>query len=105
LPPRWGPGSESIGGLEDPGIPRVGREEHQRSDADDAAIVIGGSTLDRADLLGKVQTLPRLPLCGALVANAAFSHGPTPGRSGPPAAPPTRRSPRRSRWNSSPSCS
>src|SRR5947207_6856878 len=84
------PASESIGGLEDPGIPRVGREEHHRSDADDAAIVIGSSTLDRANLLGKVQTLPRLPLCGALVANAVFSHGPTPGRRRPTAAPTTR---------------
>jgi len=44
--------------FKDPGVAGVGGEEHQRPDADEATIMLGRAMLDRADLFGKVQTLP-----------------------------------------------
>ena len=51
-------GGELVCWLQDSGVTGVGGEEHQRSDGDDSPIMLGRATLDRADLFGKVQTVP-----------------------------------------------
>jgi len=51
-------GGELVCRLQHPGVAGVGGEEHQRSDGDDSPIMLGRATLDRADLFGKVQTVP-----------------------------------------------
>ena len=58
------PDGEVVFGLQHPGIARLGGEEHQRADADDAPVLISCTPLDRANLLGQVQTLACLPLAG-----------------------------------------
>src|SRR5260370_8607079 len=51
-------GGELVCRLQHPGVAGVGGEEHQRSDVADAPIMPGPPPLDRADLFGKVQTVP-----------------------------------------------
>jgi len=43
--------------VEQPGIPRVGREQRQRADRHEAPIVFGGTTLDVTDLVGEMEVL------------------------------------------------
>lgn len=53
---------EVVRGLQHPGIAHVGGEGQKRADVDDAPVLIGDTSLDRANLVGQVQTLACLPL-------------------------------------------
>jgi hypothetical protein len=53
------PGSEVIGGVQQPGIPGVGGEQDQRADGDQASVVSGGAALDVVNLVGEPKTLAR----------------------------------------------
>ena len=59
LPPLAATAGQSDGevvrGLQHPGIARVGGEEHKRADVDDAPVLVGGTSLDRANLFGQVR--------------------------------------------------
>ena len=64
LPVSSQPCREPIGGVEQPSIAGFGGEQHQLTDGNDAAVVIGCSALDIAHLIGERKLLPstiRLP--------------------------------------------
>ena len=84
------PCGEPIGEVEQPGIAGLGGEQDQLRDGDDAAVVIGGATLNVARFIGQ----PKTPAFDDLLAQSMFDGF----------APPWRVSGGRPR-NCSPSCS
>ena len=68
------PGGELIGRVEEPGIAGFGREQDKLTDGDDAPVMVGGATLNVADLIGETEALaidhalagPRLIGCSVL---------------------------------------
>jgi hypothetical protein len=65
-----------IGGIEQPGIAGIGREQDERTDRYQPPVVFGGAVLDVVDLVGEFEVLA----VGASPARSAFDDSPAQGR-------------------------